>query len=122
MSNTNRPSSAGRVQLQLPSGLEPVYSNFALITNSTSEIVVDFAQVMPQVPMARVRARVVMTATNAKLLLRALTEHLARFEGQYGVIALPEGKTLADHLFHAPHPDEPPSGDPPPAPGESPKD
>ena len=120
MSNANRPSSASRVQLQLPAGLEPVYSNFALITNSTSEIVIDFAQVMPQVPMARVRARVVMTATNAKLLLRALTDHLARFESQYGVIALAEGKTLADHLFHAPHPDEP-AGDPPPAPGDAPK-
>lgn len=119
MSNANPPTHAGRVQLHLPAGLDPVYANFALITNSTSEIVIDFAQVMPQVPMARVRARVVMTATNAKLLLRALTDHMARFEGQYGTIALPEGKTLADHLFRAPPP-EPTSGDPPPSPEGAP--
>lgn len=114
MTNTHASSGPGRVQVQLPAGLDPIYSNFALITNSTSEIVLDFAQVMPQVPLARVRARVVMTATNAKLLLRALGEHLARFENQYGVIPIPEGRTLAEHLFRGGHSEEP-SGDTPPA-------
>jgi hypothetical protein len=120
MSNANRPASAGRVQVHLPAGLEPVYSNFTLITNSPSEIVLDFAQVMPQVPLARVRSRVVMTAINAKLLLRALTEHIARFESQYGVIPVPEGRSLADNLFRGPHSDEPP-GPEGPGPGEPPK-
>ena len=68
-----------RVQVHLPAGLEPIYSNFALITNSPSEIVVDFAQIMPQVTQARIRARVVMTPLNAKLVLKALTDHLARY-------------------------------------------
>lgn len=120
MTNPNPATGSGRMQVQLPAGLEPIYSNFALITNSTSEIVLDFAQVMPQVPLARVRARVVMTATNAKLLLRALGEHVARFETQYGVISVPEGRTLAEHLFRTPHPDEP-TGETPPTSGESPK-
>ena len=73
-----KPPGATRVQIHLPAGLEPIYSNFALITNSPSEIVVDFAQIMPQVAQARVRARVVMTPLNAKLVLKALTDHLAR--------------------------------------------
>lgn len=98
----------GRVQVQLPAGLEPIYSNFTLITNSPSEIVLDFAQIMPQVPQARVRARIVMTALNAKLVLRALTDHLARFEAQFGEIAVPEVSSLADHLFRSP-PGEPPA-------------
>ena len=118
MTNANRPA-AGRVPLHLPAELDPVYTNFALITNSTSEIVIDFAQVMPQVPMARVRARVVMTATNAKLLQRALTEHIARFESQHGEIHIPEGRTLADHLFRSGSGGET-SADPPPA-AEPPK-
>jgi hypothetical protein len=70
-----------------------------MITHSRSEIVIDFAQVLPQVPKARVRNRVIMTAHNAKLLLRALKEHMARFEAQHGEINLPEGTSLADQLF-----------------------
>ncbi len=96
------------MQIHLPANLEPVYSNFALITHSPSEIVVDFAQVMPQLPQARVLTRVVMTPLNAKLLLRALGEHLGRYEAQFGEVVVPEGPTLADHLFRPPGPDTPP--------------
>ena len=52
---TPKSKPAGKVQVQIPANLEPIYANFALITNSASEIVIDFAQVMPQVPTARVR-------------------------------------------------------------------
>lgn len=102
-----KPAGAARVQVHLPAGLEPIYSNFALITNSPSEIVVDFAQIMPQVAQARVRARVVMTPLNAKLVLRALTEHLARYEAHFGEIAVPASGRLAEQLFRPP-PGEPP--------------
>lgn len=106
MTTPEKPA-AGRVHVQLPADLVPTYSNFALITNSPSEIVIDFAQIMPQVQHAHVRARIVMTPLNAKLVLRALTDHLARYETQYGEIAVPEMPSLADRLFR------PPSGDPP---------
>lgn len=107
------PPAGPRVQVQLPANLEPVYANFALITNSPSEFVIDLAQILPQVPQARVRARVILTPLNAKLLNRALTEHLARFETQFGEIRVPEVPSLADSLFRPP-PETPPS----PAPGE----
>lgn len=94
----NKPDRA-RVKVHLPAKLEPTYANFALITNSSSEIVIDFAQIMPQMPQASVRARIVMTPHNAKLLHRALGEHLGRFEAQYGEIDIPEGTSLADRLF-----------------------
>ena len=101
-----QPEVGGRMRIHLPSNLEPTYANFAMITNSRSEIVIDFAQVMPKVPQARVKNRVVMTAFNAKLLLRALNEHMERFEAQFGEIPLPEGTTLADQLFR-PLPSDP---------------
>jgi len=104
---SSRPTPGPRVQVQLPAGLEPIYSNFALITNSPSEIVVDFAQIMPQVPQARVRARIIMTPLNAKLVLRALTDHLARYEAHFGEIPVPETSRLAEQLFRPPG--EPPS-------------
>jgi len=96
------PPPVGRVSLTVPANLEPAYSNFALITHSPSEFVLDFAQVMPQVPHARVVARVVTTPVHAKLLLRALAENVGRFEAQFGVIAPPGTSTLADQLFRPP--------------------
>jgi hypothetical protein len=108
MSQKPEPSpKARRVKVRLPANLEPTYANFALITHSRSEIVIDFAQIMPQDPQARVKNRVVMTASNAKLLLRALSEHIARFEAQHGEISLPEGGSLADQLFRTGTNDEP---------------
>lgn len=104
----------GRVSLNVPASLEPVYSNFALITHSPSEFVLDFAQVMPQVPHARVVARVVTTPVHAKLILRALAENVGRYEAQFGVIPTPEGTSLADQLFRPPTGGGPgPEGGPP---------
>ncbi len=99
---TPTPPAAARMAVTLPANLEPAYSNFALITHSPSEFVVDFAQMMPQLPQARVVARVVTTPLHAKLLLRALAENIGRYEAQFGPIATPDTSTLADQLFRPP--------------------
>lgn len=95
-----KPPQQQQMSIELPADLEAVYSNFALITHSPSEVVVDFARVLPNMPKAKVYARVVMTPMNAKLFLRALAENLGKFEAQYGEIALPTN--LADQLFRPP--------------------
>jgi hypothetical protein len=79
-----------RVNIELPKDLEAVYSNFALITHSPSEIVVDFAKLLPNVPNAKVYARVIMTPMNAKLLHQALGQNLEKFEDKFGEIKTPE--------------------------------
>jgi hypothetical protein len=83
------PSGPHQINIELPADIDAIYSNFAIINHSPSEIVVDFARLLPNVPKARVHARVVMTPLNAKLLLRALQENLARYEETYGEIRLP---------------------------------
>jgi len=79
-----------RVNIELPQDLEAIYSNFALITHSPSEIVMDFARLLPNVPKAKVYARILMTPMNAKLLHRALGENLGKFEDKFGEIKTPE--------------------------------
>ena len=81
-----------RVNIELPQDLEAIYSNFALITHSPSEIVVDFAKLLPNMPKAKVYARIVMTPMNAKLLHRALGDNLGKFEDKFGEIKTPEHK------------------------------
>lgn len=92
MSTINQPPAGQPMQInvELPNDLEAVYSNFALITHSPSELVVDFARILPNVPKAKVYARVIMTPMNAKLLLRALTENIENYEKQFGEIKTPD--------------------------------
>jgi uncharacterized protein (DUF1778 family) len=63
-----------------------VYSNLAIITHSNSEFVVDFARVLPGVPKAKVKSRIVLTPQHAKRLLRALSENVKKFEALHGNI------------------------------------
>ena len=65
---------------------EGVYSNLAMITHSSSEFVCDFIQIMPGLPKAKVRSRVVMTPENAKRLLNALRDNIEKFEKNLGKI------------------------------------
>jgi len=84
------PQQPMQINVELPAELEAAYANFAMITHSPSEVVLDFARILPNVPKAKVYARVIMTPINAKLLLRALTDNLSKFEAQYGEIKTPE--------------------------------
>lgn len=63
-----------------------VYSNLVIVTHSFAEFVFDFVNVMPNVPKAKVKSRVVMTPQHAKRLMRALVENVKRFESQHGTI------------------------------------
>ena len=67
---------------------EGIYSNLALITHSSSEIVIDFCRVMPGVPKTKVYARVIMTPAHAKMLLNALDDNIKKFEAQFGQIKI----------------------------------
>ncbi|MBS1689141.1 MAG: DUF3467 domain-containing protein [Bacteroidetes bacterium] len=62
------------------------YANLAIITHSFAEFVIDFVNVMPNVPKAKVKSRIVMTPQHAKRLMRALVDNVKRFEAQHGTI------------------------------------
>ena len=62
------------------------YANLAIITHSFAEFVIDFVNVMPNVPKAKVKSRIVMTPQHAKRLMRALVENVKRFEAAHGTI------------------------------------
>lgn len=65
---------------------EGTYSNLAIINHSVSEFVVDFIAVMPGVPKAKVKSRIILTPQHAKRLLKALTDNVKRFERAHGEI------------------------------------
>lgn len=87
--------------------MEPQFTNLARISHSPTEYVIDFGHMLPGESTAIVNARVVMTPFSAKLLLRALTENISRYEAAFGEIKVP-GNSLADNLFRNLQPPEPP--------------
>ncbi len=74
-----------------PDKAEGNYSNMVVISHSASEIILDFARIMPGVPKAKVQARIIMTPQHAKGLLKTLEENLKKYEAQFGEIKLPGG-------------------------------
>ena len=70
---------------------EGIYSNLAIITHSSAEFVIDFIRVMPGVPKAKVKSRILMTPQHAKRLLKALTDNISKFENTHGDIKDNEG-------------------------------
>lgn len=64
------------------------YSNLAIIAHSPSEFILDFAAMLPGMPKAKVKSRVILTPEHAKRLLMLLQENVARYESNMGRINL----------------------------------
>jgi hypothetical protein len=67
---------------------EGIYANFAVITHSPAEFVVDFIRILPGTKKSRVHARIIMAPQNVKALLRALEENIKKYEARNGEIKL----------------------------------
>ena len=65
---------------------EGVYANLAMIAHSNSEFVIDFIRLMPGVPKAKVKSRIVITPEHAKRLLQALNDNIQKYEETFGPI------------------------------------
>ena len=65
---------------------EGTYANLAIINHSVSEFVVDFVNVMPGTPKAKVKSRIILTPQHAKRRMKALADNVKRFEASHGEI------------------------------------
>ena len=86
------------LQLELPQEVaQGEYANFAIITHSSSDFIIDFARVLPGVPKAQVKSRVILAPEHAKRLLGALQENILRYEREFGPITIPnkQERTIA---------------------------
>ena len=71
---------------------EGIYSNLAIITHSPSEFIVDFIKMMPGIPKAKVKARIILTPQHAKRLYKAMKENVSKYEAMHGEIKDTEGE------------------------------
>ena len=62
------------------------YANLVMIAHSSSEFVLDFIQLMPGVPKAKVNSRIIITPEHAKKFSMALSDNISKYEKKYGLI------------------------------------
>lgn len=80
--NPNNPEN-NEISIELSEEIaEGVYANLAIVTHSNTEFVLDFIRVMPGVPKAKVKSRIILTPDHAKSLLRVLQDNINRFDAQ----------------------------------------
>lgn len=85
--NKNKKANQNQINIELSEETaEGVYANLAMIAHSNSEFVIDFIRLMPGVPKAKVKSRIVVTPEHAKRLLSALKENIERYEESFGPI------------------------------------
>jgi hypothetical protein len=88
--NTQNPNQA-QLNIELSEEVaEGIYSNLAIITHSNAEFVIDFIRVMPGVPKAKVKSRIVLTPQHVKRLMLALTDNIQKYEDAFGTIEIEE--------------------------------
>lgn len=76
-----------QINIELPEEIaEGQYANLAMIAHSNSEFVIDFIRLMPGVPKAKVKSRIVISPEHAKRLLSALNDNIKKFEDAFGPI------------------------------------
>ena len=91
------------LQLELPQDIaQGEYANFAIITHSSSDFVIDFARVLPGLSKAHVKSRVILAPEHAKRLLAALQENIMRYENTYGPIRIPDQSSQGIAPFDLP--------------------
>lgn len=92
MSNEEKPQQEGMLQIEIsPEVAQGTYANLAMIAHSMSEVIIDFVCMMPGLPKANVKSRIVMAPEHAKRLLYALQDNINRYEHNFGEIDMHQG-------------------------------
>ena len=78
------------------------YSNLAIVTHSPAEFILDFTQIMPGMPKARVRARIIMAPLHVKSFAMALNENIKKYEARFGDIQVTQDEWAREFGFKLP--------------------
>ena len=102
--NKNNPDAkSNQLNIELTDDIaEGIYSNLAIITHSNAEFVIDFVQVMPGTPKAKVKTRVILTPQHAKRLMKAMADNVVKFEAAHGEIKNTEAVNAVPMNFGGP--------------------
>ena len=81
------------------------YVNFAVVTHSPAEFVMDYIRVLPGMTKSKVKSRIIMAPMHAKTLMMALQDNIKKYENKFGEIKVAKGEgpaqnfQLPDHVL-----------------------
>ena len=102
MDSTNEPKTK-QIQIELDEKVGTgEYSNFVIVTHSPAEFILDFTQVMPGMPKARVRARIIIAPLHVKAFAAALNENIKKYEARFGEIQVSQDEWAKEFGFKLP--------------------
>lgn len=85
MANDTKPKQEVKIELT-PEIAAGHYANLAIISHSANEFYLDFINMAPNMPQARVQSRIIMTPENMKNLMFALRDNVQKYEKLFGEI------------------------------------
>ena len=74
------------------------YVNFAVVTHSPAEFVMDYIRVLPGMTKSKVKSRIIMAPMHAKTLMMALKDNINKYENKFGEIKVTKGKGPAPNF------------------------
>ncbi|MDX2303333.1 MAG: DUF3467 domain-containing protein [Microscillaceae bacterium] len=87
MGQNKEPENKNQISIELSEEIaEGIYSNLVMIAHSSSEFIIDFIRIMPGLPKAKVKSRIIITPEHAKRLLAALQDNIRKYEETHGII------------------------------------
>lgn len=80
-----------------PDIAEGTYANATIVSHSVSEFIMDFIRMVPNMPQAKVKSRIIMTPEHAKGLMRTLEIQIQKYEETFGPI---RNEVVPDRTAH----------------------
>ena len=77
------------------------YANFAVVTHSPAEFVMDYIRVLPGMTKSKVKSRIIMAPMHAKTLMMALQDNIKKYENKFGAIKITKSSNK-DSAFKLP--------------------
>ena len=64
------------------------YANFAIVSHTPAEFIMDFIRILPGMQKSKVKSRVVISPLHTKTFLSALKDNIEKYEKKFGEIKI----------------------------------
>ena len=78
------------------------YANFAMVTHSQAEFILDFIRLLPGMTKAKAKSRIIMAPVHVKTLLMMLQDNINKFEDKFGEIKVAKQTGLPEIKLKTP--------------------
>ena len=62
------------------------YANFAIVSHTPAEFIIDFVRILPGMQKSKVKSRVIISPLHTKNFLSALKDNIEKYEQKFGEI------------------------------------